>query len=275
MEWTGALWVSSSSFIYITGFLILISNSHGSSIFVQKQSRGWRPALPLPSAVSALFHQFPDKQRPTPPGNCMLILILDLQENQKESIHNAEQGLAKLKAERDTLYKRMGALKCFIEPTVALIKKCSEESPDDFLTLKRIMEGLKGVVEENTALDAQAEWIDASIAKLEQDLGKWKTIHDALEELHAELAKISTKPPAPFRDHGPKLQHREEKDLPDQFTWGVFTNLISWLGFSSYLLACCQMFAEAVCLKDLLVAVKTGDLLLAHKLLSKVKCNKT
>lgn len=27
--------------------------------------------------------------------------------------------------------------------------------------------------------------------------------------------------------------------------------------------------------QDLLVAVKTGDLLLAHKLLSKVKCNKT
>ena len=27
--------------------------------------------------------------------------------------------------------------------------------------------------------------------------------------------------------------------------------------------------------QDLLVAVKSGDLLLAHKLLSKVKCNKT
>lgn len=27
--------------------------------------------------------------------------------------------------------------------------------------------------------------------------------------------------------------------------------------------------------QDLLVAVKTGDLLLAHKLLSKIKCNKT
>lgn len=27
--------------------------------------------------------------------------------------------------------------------------------------------------------------------------------------------------------------------------------------------------------QDLLVAVKTGDLLLTHKLLSKVKCNKT
>ncbi|XP_051284470.1 uncharacterized protein LOC127379198 isoform X9 [Dicentrarchus labrax] len=115
----------------------------------------------------------------------------DQLERQKENVQKAEQQILKslkYKSEMASSLELINEYMGYLDPMIALVKKTTGTSPDDFPPVDGLLQSVKAVMEKTKSyMEDNNVKLGAELKNMEKDLEKNKKYINFLEELQAEL----------------------------------------------------------------------------------------